>query len=92
MNAAQPDPSKSRGMLKPGLQWKTTLPSTGAPKGSAAQAVSKQKGAGLGSNSLPQSQYSLEQLKKMAASRGISVEKLVAQMIQQYLKESGGAE
>jgi hypothetical protein len=69
-------------MLKPGLQWKS------APASKPAQAAQQTKKAGLGSNSLPQSQYSLEQLKKMAESRGISVEKLVAQMIQQYLKES----
>ena len=89
--SAQPDPSKSRGMLKPGLQWKTSHAPLGASKGASSPA-SKPKAAGLGSNSLPQSQYSLEQLKKMAASRGLTVEKLVAQMIQQYLKESGGAE
>jgi hypothetical protein len=36
---------------------------------------------------MPQSQYTLEQLKKMAVARGLSVEKLLAQMVQQYLKE-----
>jgi hypothetical protein len=41
------------------------------------------------SNALPLGQYNLEQLKKMAASRGISLEKMVAQMVQQYLKEGG---
>ena len=49
------------------------------------------KKAGLGSNSIPQSAFNLEQLKKTAASRGISVEKLVAQMVAQYLKEDGPA-
>ncbi len=29
----------------------------------------------------------MEELKKTAASRGISVEKLIAQMVQQYLAE-----
>jgi hypothetical protein len=51
-----------------------------------------QKKAGLGANSVPQAQFSLEQLKKMAASRGIPVEKLIAQMVQQYLKEDKAPE
>ena len=42
---------------------------------------------GLPSNAKPISQYTLDELKKTALSRGISVEKLVAQMVQQYLKE-----
>jgi hypothetical protein len=42
---------------------------------------------GLGSNSKSTSQFTLEELKKTAISRGIPVEKLIAQMIQQYLKE-----
>jgi hypothetical protein len=45
------------------------------------------KGQGLGSNAKPQSAYTLDELKKTAQSRGISVEKLVAQMVQQYLAE-----
>jgi hypothetical protein len=69
--------------LKPGLQW------PGAKADPKAQA---QKKAGLGANSVPQAQYSLEQLKKMAASRGIPVEKLIAQMVQQYLKEDKAPE
>ena len=69
-------------MLKPEkrITWK------GAANPSAAV-----KKAGLGSNSVTQSAFNLEQLKKTAASRGISVEKLVAQMVQQYLKEDGPA-
>jgi hypothetical protein len=43
---------------------------------------------GLPSNAMPQAQYTLEQLQKMAAARGLSVEKLLAQMVQQYLKEA----
>jgi hypothetical protein len=43
----------------------------------------------LPSNAVSQSQYTLDQLKKMAASRGIPVEKLLAQMVSQYLKENG---
>ena len=39
------------------------------------------------SNQKSQSEFALEELKKTAASRGISVEKLIAQMVQQYLKE-----
>lgn len=75
-------PGQQRGMLKPPLSWKGG-PAKADPK------VQAQKRAGLGSNAVPQSQYSLEQLKKMAASRGIPVEKLIAQMVQQYLKEDG---
>jgi len=43
---------------------------------------------GLPSNAMPQAQYTLEQLQKMAGARGLSVEKLLAQMVQQYLKEA----
>ena len=39
------------------------------------------------SNQKSQTEFALEELKKTAASRGISVEKLIAQMVQQYLKE-----
>lgn len=45
------------------------------------------KAQGLGSNSKSASQFTLEELKKTAISRGIPVEKLIAQMVQQYLKE-----
>jgi hypothetical protein len=80
-------------MLKPEqrITWKGSGASVPKPSGPAAQKAAAVKKAGLGSNSIPQSQMSLEQLKKMAASRGISVEKLVAQMVQQYLKEDGPA-
>ena len=40
------------------------------------------------SNAKPVTAFTLEELKKTAKSRGISVEKLVAQMVQQYLAES----
>ena len=39
------------------------------------------------SNAKPVTEYTLDELKKTAASRGITVEKLVAQMVQQYLAE-----
>jgi len=45
------------------------------------------KGQGLGSNAKPVSQFTMDELKKTAASRGIPVEKLIAQMVQQYLAE-----
>ena len=73
-------PEPQRGMLKPALKW----PGQPAKVDPKAQA---QKKAGLGSNSVTQSQFSLEQLKQMAASRGIPVEKLIAQMVEQYMKE-----
>jgi hypothetical protein len=41
----------------------------------------------LPSNAKTQSEYALQELKKTAASRGITVEQLVAQMVAQYLKE-----
>jgi hypothetical protein len=72
-------------MLKPEKKIAWPAGSAAAPKAAAV------KKAGLGSNSITQSQLSLEQLKKTAASRGISVEKLIAQMVQQYLKEDGPA-
>jgi hypothetical protein len=46
-----------------------------------------QKKPALASNAKPLNQYTLDELKKTAASRGISVEKLIAQMVQQYLAE-----
>lgn len=46
------------------------------------------QGLGLGKNSKPKGEATLEELKKTAKSRGISLEKLLAQMVQQYLKES----
>jgi predicted DNA binding CopG/RHH family protein len=46
------------------------------------------KAQGLGSNSKPASEHTLEELKKTAKSRGIPLEKLIAQMVQQYLEES----
>jgi hypothetical protein len=45
------------------------------------------KGQGLGSNAKPVTQHTMDELKKTALSRGISVEKLIAQMVQQYLAE-----
>jgi hypothetical protein len=45
------------------------------------------KAEGLGSNAKPVSAFTMEELKKTAASRGITVEKLIAQMVQQYLAE-----
>ena len=87
MAAAPTPPGKGqpRSMLKPGLAWKTG-PALSKP--SAPQAGAK-KPAGMPSNAMPLGQYNLEQLKKMAASRGIPLEKMVAQMVQQYLKEGG---
>ena len=41
------------------------------------------------SNQKSQKEFALEELKKTAASRGIPVGKLIAQMVQQYLKEDG---
>jgi hypothetical protein len=84
MTAASTPPGKGqpRGMLKPGLAWKTG-PALSKPVAGA------KKPAGMPSNAMPLGQYNLEQLKKMAASRGISLEKMVAQMVQQYLKEGG---
>jgi hypothetical protein len=87
MAAAPTPPGKGqpRGMLKPGLAWKTG-PALSKP---AQPSAGAKKPAGMPSNALPLGQYNLEQLKKMAASRGISLEKMVAQMVQQYLKEGG---
>ena len=39
------------------------------------------------SNSRTLSENAMDELKKTAASRGITVEKLIAQMVEQYLKE-----
>jgi hypothetical protein len=60
-------------------------PSAGGATGGRPLEVPRPKG--LPSNAVPQAQYSLDQIKKMAASRGISVEKMLAQLVQQYLKE-----
>jgi hypothetical protein len=79
-SAGKPGDRPARGLLKPGLKWP-------APGDAKIQALKK---AGLGSNSVTQTQFSLEQLKKLAASRGLSLEKLVAQMVEQYLKEASG--
>jgi hypothetical protein len=76
-------PGQSRGLLKPGLQWKGA---GSAVPGSSAPAKRREP---LPSNARSQSEFTLDQLKKMAASRGIPVERLVAQMVQQYLKEQG---
>ena len=51
---------------------------------SAGQDPKKEK---LPSNAKPVSQWTLDELKKTAASRGIPVEKLIAQMVEQYLQE-----
>ena len=40
----------------------------------------------LPSNAKTQAEHAMAELRKTAASRGISVEKLIAQMVQQYLK------
>ncbi len=48
-------------------------------------------GPGLPSNAIGLSRATLEELKKMADSRGLPVEKLVAQLIAQYLKEGAQA-
>jgi predicted DNA-binding ribbon-helix-helix protein len=83
-----------RGFLKPEnrLQWKSASPSaSSAPKSkpslSAAQVSRVPRPKGMPSNAMPLAEYTMDQLKKMAESRGLSVEKLLAQMIQQYLKE-----
>jgi predicted DNA-binding ribbon-helix-helix protein len=55
-------------------------------KPAAAAQPARPKGAP--SNAIPMQQYTMEQLQKMAASRGLTVNKLVAQMVEQYLKES----
>jgi hypothetical protein len=90
-------PGDKRGFLKPaqGLQWKQGTPAPvrvkadapAAPRAAGARPARAHGPKGLPSNAIPQAQYTLDQLKKMAASRGISVEKLLAQMVQQYLKE-----
>jgi hypothetical protein len=80
-----------RGLLKPKLSWPAAAGAAPAPAG--AKAAPKPAKAplpkGAPSNAIPLAQYNLEQLQKMAASRGLTVEKLVAQMVQQYLKEGG---
>ena len=40
-------------------------------------------------NQKTQAEFAMEELRKTAKSRGIPVEKLIAQMVQQYLKEDG---
>jgi hypothetical protein len=96
---------EKRGLLKPvqRLKWQTNAPSKpgGAPSPAPAGAASRPASGsgtrpapaarpkGMPSNAVPQAQYTLDQIKKMAASRGISVEKMLAQMVQQYLKEDG---
>ena len=47
----------------------------------------KKKAAALPSNAVPMAKYTLDELKKTANSRGIPVEKLIAQMIEEYLRE-----
>ena len=39
------------------------------------------------SNAKTPAEFAMQELKKTAASRGIPVEKLIAQMVQEYLKE-----
>ena len=87
MTAASMPPGKGQPLrlLKPGLAWK---PGPALSKPQVAPVAKKP--AVLPSNAMPLGQYNLEQLKKMAASRGIPLEKMVAQMVQQYLKEGGG--
>ena len=80
-----------RGLLKPKLSWLAAAgvkptPAGAKPAAKAGAKASAPKGAP--SNAIPLAQYNLEQLQKMAASRGLTVEKLVAQMVQQYLKET----
>ena len=43
-------------------------------------------------NQKTQAEFAMEELRKTAASRGIPVEKLIAQMVQQYLKEDKDAQ
>ena len=81
-----PDKGQPRGMLKPTLAWKSG-PALSKPQ--AKPVAGAKKPAGMPSNAMPLGQYNLEQLKKMAESRGIPLEKMVAQMVQQYLKEGG---
>jgi hypothetical protein len=47
----------------------------------------KKKPAPLPSNAKAISDYTLDELKKTANSRGIPVAKLIAQMIEEYLRE-----
>lgn len=68
---------EKRGLLKPKLSW----------PGAKAGAKPLPPKGGAPSNAVPLAQYNLAQLQQMASSRGLSVEKLVAQMVQQYLKE-----
>lgn len=79
------DRGEPRGLLKPKLSW-------GAPGPKPTPRPKAQGPSGLPSNAKPINQYTLDELKKMAASRGLSLEKLVAQMVQQYLNEDQGQE
>jgi len=79
-------------MLKPEkrLKWKGALVQPlKAPKDvpPASKIPTSPRPKGLPSNAMTQAQFTIEQVRKMAAGRGISVEKLLAQMVQQYLKE-----
>jgi predicted DNA binding CopG/RHH family protein len=53
------------------------------PEASSSQPKKK----ALPSNAKSVIQFSLDELKKTAASRGIPIETLIAQMVQQYLAE-----
>jgi hypothetical protein len=79
-------------MLKPEkrLQWKVApgAKPAPAPPSLAAKLPEKPRPKGMPSNAMTQSQFTLAQVQKIATSRGISVEKVLAQMVQQYLKES----
>ncbi len=55
------------------------------PKKPTPQAPAAPKGSPSNAKSL--GQFTMDELKKTAASRGIPVEKLIAQMVQQYLQE-----
>jgi hypothetical protein len=90
-------PGGKRGLVKPEnkLRWpgapaaKAKASPETAPKAKAGTASTQAtRPKGLPSNAMPQAQYTLEQVQKMAAARGLSVEKLLAQMVQQYLKEA----
>jgi hypothetical protein len=79
-----------RGFLKPEnrLQWKAGAAPPPVPKARAkASSPQSPRPKGLPSNAVTQSQFTMDQLQKMAVSRGLSMEKLLAQMVQQYLKE-----
>ena len=50
------------------------------------------KSQGLGSNAKPVTAFTMDELKKTAKSRGIPVEKLIAQMVQEYLAQDKKAQ